>query len=179
VLAALETYAREVVPGLASHALCGKPTLSVGTIAGGISVNTVPDRCTIEIDRRVLPGEQPSQARQHVIDYLRDVRGLDFALEHDAPFSQGMPLAETGNGPLADRLSAVAKGLAGTGKLIGVPYGTDAPSIAAAGIPAVVFGPGSIDSAHTIDESVPLDEVAAASEILYELAAYWNDKARA
>ena len=44
---------RDVVPGLGQHPLCGRPTLSVGTIHGGLSVNTVPDRCTIEIDRRV------------------------------------------------------------------------------------------------------------------------------
>jgi len=41
------------------HALVGRPTLSVGTIQGGVSVNTVPDLCTIEIDRRLLPDEDP------------------------------------------------------------------------------------------------------------------------
>ena len=51
-----------------------------------------------------------------------------------------------------------------------VPYGTDASTIAQAGIPSVVFGPGDISRAHTCDESVPLDEVEAASEILYRLA---------
>ena len=51
-----------------------------------------------------------------------------------------------------------------------VPYGTDASTLAAAGIPAVVFGPGDIARAHTCDEWVPLDEVEQASEILYRLA---------
>ena len=37
--------------------LLGPPTLSVGRIEGGTSVNTVPDRCRIEIDRRLIPGE--------------------------------------------------------------------------------------------------------------------------
>jgi acetylornithine deacetylase len=52
----------------------------------------------------------------------------------------------------------------------GVPYGTDASTIAAAGIPAVVFGPGDIARAHTCDEWVPLDEVEQASDILFRLA---------
>src|SRR4051812_16499810 len=39
VLLMLEQYARDVVPQLASHPLCGQPTLSVGVISGGISVN--------------------------------------------------------------------------------------------------------------------------------------------
>ena len=59
VLLALEAYQRDVTPTLGEHALCGRPTLSVGTIGGGVSVNTVPDLATIEIDRRLLPGEDP------------------------------------------------------------------------------------------------------------------------
>ena len=59
VVAALEQYHRQVLADFGSHPLCGRPTLSVGTIAGGISVNTVPDLATIEIDRRLIPGEEP------------------------------------------------------------------------------------------------------------------------
>src|SRR5688500_1927672 len=54
VLHVLEQYGRDIVPTLGSHPLVGHPTLSVGLITGGISVNTVPDRATIEVDRRVL-----------------------------------------------------------------------------------------------------------------------------
>ena len=45
-----------------------------------------------------------------------------------------------------------------------------AATLAAAGIPSVVFGPGDIAKAHTIDEWVPLDELEQASTILFELA---------
>ena len=75
VLAALDRYAREVVPTLSAHPLCGRPTLNVGTVQGGLSVNTVPDRATIEIDRRVLPGEDPQAAYRHVVDYLATIAG--------------------------------------------------------------------------------------------------------
>ena len=51
-----------------------------------------------------------------------------------------------------------------------MPYGTDAAPLAQSGVPCVVFGPGDIARAHTCDESVPLDEVAQAAEILYRLA---------
>ena len=51
-----------------------------------------------------------------------------------------------------------------------MPYGTDASTLAEAGIPSVVFGPGDIAKAHTVDEWVALDEVEQASEILYQLA---------
>jgi acetylornithine deacetylase/succinyl-diaminopimelate desuccinylase-like protein len=51
-----------------------------------------------------------------------------------------------------------------------VPYGTDASTIALAGIPAVVFGPGDIAQAHTCDEWIDLAEVESAAEVLYRLA---------
>ncbi len=39
----------------------------------------------------------------------------------------------------------------------------------AAGVPSVVFGPGSIEQAHTADEWVPLAEVQQAADILYQV----------
>ena len=44
---------------LKAHPMAGAPTLTVGVIHGGIQVNIVPDSCTIEIDRRTVPGEDP------------------------------------------------------------------------------------------------------------------------
>ncbi len=52
------------------HTLLGTPTISLGTIRGGVSVNTVPDRCRVEFDRRLLPEEDPELARQAAIDRL-------------------------------------------------------------------------------------------------------------
>ena len=40
-----------------SHPLVGSPALSVNIIQGGTQINTIPNRCFIEIDRRVIPGE--------------------------------------------------------------------------------------------------------------------------
>ena len=62
-----------------------------------------------------------------------------------------------------DRLPP-ARGLLGKHEVQVVPYGTDASTLALAGIPAVVFGPGDIARAHTCDEWVPVEEVAQASE---------------
>ena len=55
--------------------------------------------------------------------------------------------------------------------LDGVPYGTDAPHYAATGCPTVVFGPGSIDQAHTADEWIEIAQLRAAADILYDFAA--------
>jgi acetylornithine deacetylase len=54
--------------------------------------------------------------------------------------------------------------------VIDVPYGTDASTIASAGVPAVVFGPGDIAQAHTKDEWVELAQVEQAVEVLFRFA---------
>ena len=59
VVECLEEFAAELPRRVGPHALCGAASLSVGRIEGGISVNTVPDECTIEIDRRIGCGERP------------------------------------------------------------------------------------------------------------------------
>jgi len=171
VLAALERYARDVVPQLSEHPLCGRPTLNVGTVQGGLSVNTVPDEAMIEIDRRVLPGEDPQSAYQHVVDYLARSVAEPGRIEHDRPFMQTTGLADNDNGPLADSLLTTVRGVAGRGEKIGVPYGTNAAATSAAGIPSVVFGPGSITEAHTADEWLALDQLELASEVYYRFAA--------
>ena len=53
------------------------------------------------------------------------------------------------------------------GECLGVPYGTDAPALARHGVPTVVFGPGSLAQAHTADEWVAVEQLQAATEILY------------
>ena len=166
-LSALERYQWEIVGGLGSHPLCGPATMSVGTIRGGVSVNTIPSRCTIEIDRRLPPGEDPQAAYQHLVDHLARSVDLDLSLQHDPPYMQGPALADEANGPLADQLTKVVAGVVGGCRQAGVPYATDAAFISAAGIPTVVFGPGSIEQAHTDDEWLPLDQLEQAAEVLY------------
>ncbi len=171
VLSALETYARDIVPSLAEHALCGRPSLCVGTITGGVSVNTVPERCSIAIDRRLAPGETAEEAYEHAVKYLSKTLGSDCQVEHDGPSIESPGLTNGLNSHLAERVSVAAREENASGQSVGVPYGTDAAIIADAGVPAVVFGPGSIAQAHTADEWIDLEQLEQASEIYYRLAA--------
>jgi acetylornithine deacetylase/succinyl-diaminopimelate desuccinylase-like protein len=169
VLDALERYQREIVGTLAEHPLCGKPTLNVGLINGGMSVNTVPDRCTIEIDRRLVPGEDPHAAWKHVITYIARETGLGEFVSHDPPLMHSRGLRDTHNRELANSLTAAVNTVTGKNcTQIGVAFGTDAAWYDAAGVPTVVFGPGSITQAHTADEWVPLAEVDQSAEALYQ-----------
>jgi acetylornithine deacetylase len=148
----------------------GPPTLSVGRIEGGTSVNTVPDYCRVEIDRRVIPGEDPKDIPGQLLAYLNRGAGLDVAFEFSDPVTSSAPLSPEGSTELVQRLGGAIDAVVGRHEVMAVPYGTHAGPISRAGIPAVVFGPGDIARAHTCDEWVPLDEVEQASEILYRLA---------
>lgn len=169
-LAVTERYQREIVGGLGSHALCGPPTMSVGTIQGGVSVNTIPGHCTVEIDRRLPPGEEPKAAHQHFVEHLARNENLDFPVEQDSPYMEGPALSDDQNGHLGDRLARIACEVVGQCRQVGVPYATDAAFLAAVGVPTVVFGPGSIEQAHTEDEWISLDQLEQAAEVLYRFA---------
>lgn len=173
LLVGIEDYATELRASR-SDPLLGPPTLSIGRIEGGTSVNTVPDRCKIEVDRRVIPGEDPALAPDQLMAFLKFEVGIDFPFECAAPWMCKSALSPEGSAPLVALLGQAIDAVKGSHQVHGVPYGTDASTIAEAGIPSVVFGPGDIAKAHTCDEWVPLDEVAEASEILYRLALSWG-----
>jgi acetylornithine deacetylase len=169
LLGVIERFAEQLrsSPG---DPLLGPPTLSVGLIEGGTSVNTVPDRCSIEIDRRIVRGEDPLAAPGQLATFLRRELGSDFPFDCSAPLMYKGALSPEGSEGLVAQLGTAIDSVVGSHRVMAVPYGTDASTIAEAGIPSVVFGPGDIAKAHTCDEWVPLAEVEQASEILYRLA---------
>ena len=174
VLQAFEKYAAEVVGTLGHHPLVGVPTISVGLIEGGISVNTIPDKCQIEIDRRVLPGNDPLGAYQHAVDHILEQLRSDApegieGIEFDPPYHSKPGLADECNGDFADLLSGVIRDCGHPGNQIGVSYGTDAYAFSSRKIPTVVFGPGSIDQAHTVDEWVEIEQLKEATRIIERL----------
>ena len=167
VLLAMEEFAAWLPQSRPAHPLCGPATLSVGLISGGSSVNVVPDSCGIDIDRRLLPGEDPLAARQEIIDWLAP--RFDFELFHDQPWCNSPGLNDNHNQSLARELLQHVEAAAGPHRCIGVPFGTHASRVAAAGVPAVVFGPGDIAQAHTKDEWIEVDQLHQATEILCRL----------
>lgn len=165
ILQVLERYADELPGMIRPHPLCGPATFSVGLIEGGISVNTVPDECVIDIDRRCIPGEDPKLVRPAVEQYLRERLDVDF--EMLPPWVEGATLSDDNNGNWASRLMEQIVAVAGPREKIGVPYGTNASRFALTGVPALVFGPGSIEQAHTKDEWIDVRQLPLAADILF------------
>jgi acetylornithine deacetylase ArgE len=153
-----------------SHPLLGPATLSVGRIEGGTSVNTVPDRCHVEIDRRTLPGETTADVPAQLLAHLQRHAPKGISFSQSEPWLSCPALGPEGSEELVQRLGAAIDAVRGTHKVEAVPYGTDASTLAEAGVPSVVFGPGDISQAHTCDEWVELAQVEMASEVLFRLA---------
>ena len=160
----LQTYASQLENRSESHRLCGSPTLSVGRIEGGISVNVVPPDCSIEIDRRVIPGEDQSTVIGQVDTYLRERTDVDFKMQ--PPWCVVGPLSDDRNGALANNLMQHVESVVGPRQKMGVAYGTHAAATGVA-VPTVVFGPGSIAQAHTKDEWIEATQLDQAAEILF------------
>ena len=166
VILAIEELARELLRRRPDQP-CGPPTLSLGTIRGGTGVNLVPDLVVLEIDRRIVPGESPRAARDEVICRIATA-APGARIEHDEPFVESGGLPEADSAFVAE-LAATATALGVEASRTAARYGTNASIFAAAGVPSVVFGPGSIAQAHTADEWIDLDEVDRAATILTSL----------
>jgi acetylornithine deacetylase len=166
LVSALEDYAAELPSKVPPHPRCGGASLSVGRITGGSSVNIVPDDCVIEIDRRVVPGEDCEAVIEDIRSFLKS--RLDFDFEFEPPWLDGATLNDLDNGPLADSLLRVIQNVDGPHQAVGVPYGTHASRTSATGVPSVVFGPGSIAQAHTKDEWLEIAQLEKAAEVYFQ-----------
>jgi len=150
VLARLERYsAREVEIDGCRY----REGLQAVRIAGGVAGNVVPDACEVTVNFRFAPDRSLDDARAHVAEVFD---GFDLTETDAAPGA----LPGLGEPAAADFVAA-------TGTTPVAKYGwTDVARFAALGIPALNFGPGDPNLAHTREESVPVEAVTAAADVL-------------
>jgi acetylornithine deacetylase/succinyl-diaminopimelate desuccinylase-like protein len=143
-----------------SHSLLGSATVSVGSICGGSQPNIVPDRCTISVDRRTLPGETEVAVCREISTLLRS-KQLP-AQVMGQKLASCVPLETSSKLPLVRQFLRSA----GQARPAGVNFFCDAAVLAQGGIPSVVFGPGDIAQAHTADEWISLASLERGKEML-------------
>ena len=170
LLDVLQKYA-EILAASTPDPILGPPTLSVGRIEGGQSVNVVPDWCEIEVDRRLIPGENAASAMETVKVLAEQLFEVPGCVEMSQPWVHMPPLAPQAAGWIEPLSRAIETATAHRPLLMGVPFGTDAGPLSERGTPCVVFGPGDIAQAHTKDEWIELDQVRLAAEAYYRIAA--------
>ena len=146
----------------------GTSTGSIGLISGGTGVNIVPERCAIQVDIRLLPGQDWRATYAEIQTLLRErCRPVpDVQWQFDEPsvvdpsfeFPADHPLVQTACRVLGQPTPDV------------VFFSCDASKIAARGVPVIVLGPGDIAQAHTVDEFIALADLEAGTEAYVRLA---------
>ena len=147
-----------------------------GTVEAGSWASTVPDELVAEVRIGVAPGETVDQVEREFEERLASVVADDPWLETRPPtferFSIQFEPAETGPEEPIVRTVQSAMGDVGLTETAvrGATYGADSRHYVAAGIPTVLFGPGSIQQAHFPDETVDWSEVLTAGAVLAQAA---------
>jgi len=153
------------------HPLLGPPTLCVGRIEGGLQVNIVPDRCTIEVEWRLLPGETWEDARKKLEAALAPscAQDADLQVVIEEPYQTFAGMETPLDAPIVRLALEAVRRIDGQHPVRGVAYGTDGAELSPAGIPCVVLGPGDIAQAHTSTEHVEIQQVVKAAAIYREI----------
>jgi len=163
VIVALRVVNRDLATRPGGPAANG--SLTVSLISGGTGINVVPERCVLSYDRRIVPGQTTRQALAEIDAALDAVREAcpDLRIERHAPWLEGDTLSTPPESDIVLVASAASEALGLPGAPAWVPYGSDASKFQEGGVPAVVFGPGSIAQAHAIDEYVPISDLVTAA----------------
>ncbi|MCI1241036.1 MAG: M20 family metallopeptidase [Bifidobacterium subtile] len=151
-------------------ALIGPPTWNVGMMSGGTGTAIVPAECVIEIDRRLRAGETAMEVQQEIVQRLQDLQlESDFGVTYTISAKMEMPGFKTL--PDDSFVTMIHDKAASYG--YDIPLGgwrasCDGGFVTQAypGCPIVLCGPGDVaNEAHRPNESVPIQELQAASEI--------------
>lgn len=155
--------------GIEPHPLLGRPTLNIGTIAGGLNVNSVPDTTVIGLDIRTIPGLSDEHIHGRVQDTVgewAEVTRLD----------SGAAIESDPDDPWVQQVLDVLQELQGTRPTLGsAPYFTDAAFLkpALGQPPTILFGPGDAEMAHKTDEWCDLGKLELAEEAYFEILRRW------
>ena len=171
VIVALQT---ELWPALEerTHPYFHHSSASVNLVTGGVKNNVVPDRCTVYVDRRLVPGEEPAETTKEIAEIaeraVADMPGVAVEVR-PGPEMRAATLSDP-DSPLVRGMLAANRYLGLATELAGFSMATDGRFFAAAGYPTIIYGPGDPRLAHVPDEWVGVDEVLAATRA-YALAA--------
>jgi succinyl-diaminopimelate desuccinylase len=153
VLKAIDVFrAIETLPfSRESSEMFDRPSINLGRIMGGDALNKVPDECTMAVDIRYLPGQDPAE----ILAQVESIPEIDVTRTFIWP-----PVSVARTDPYVRALrEAVARSIRGEAMSVGRDGASDAASFLGAGIPAVEFGPDGAGH-HGPEEWVSLSSMA-------------------
>jgi len=127
--------------------------LNVASLDGGLAFNVIPTRATLRMSLRPAPG---SDLNALMAEAERAARAAVAPAQIEWAVLNSNPPFQTRDLPPLQAL------LGESAAAIDLAFWTEAALLSAAGIDAVVFGPGHIEQAHAADEYVELTQLQAA-----------------
>lgn len=157
----IDRIEQDYIPSLtAEHPLTGPAVCSINLIQGGSGINIIPESCKVDIDRRIVPGEDAQEALRTIEELLKPLTEGPTPIRFTQQVTVDHPPATTQhNGPWVERIQSVLTEQGLPTLALGAPFATHAAYFDAAELPAVVLGPGSPHPAHTKDEWVAVDQI--------------------
>jgi acetylornithine deacetylase len=150
-----------------AHPTLGPGTLHASLVTGGLEESTIPDRCTLTIERRTLPGESVAEVEYEIAELLSRCRRADPELAVTSrTLLARQPFETAAAEPIVGTVIQAARGVLGRSVgVVGVSYWADSAFLQAAEIPTVLFGPDG-DGAHAAVEWVSLPGTIACTQTL-------------
>ena len=134
-----------------SSAMFDRPSINLGRIVGGQALNMVPDHCTMAVDVRYLPGQDPAT----IVDAISAIPDIEVTRTFVHP-----TVTVSSNDPYVRALrDAVSRSTQGEVMSVGRDGASDAAAFIEAGIPAVEFGPTGAGH-HGPEEWVSISSLA-------------------
>jgi acetylornithine deacetylase len=174
LLAALDAFDRDVLP-LRAHPIMGRPSLHASTIAGGTGWSTYPDRCTLRVERRTVPGETGESVRAEVEALCSAIASERSTFRATVTLELFQPASDVAvDAPVTQALVHALEKESLPVTVEALSCWTDAALLNAAGIPALCFGPGDIALAHSAEEWVTLSDIHHATMVLERVCSAWG-----
>ena len=155
-----------------NNSLVGHPSINVGLIEGGTKQNMIADSCKVSIDRRILPEEEPNEILDELrvrFDNLRLIDNrLKFNIEKDT-VREAVEVSESE--PIVQEVKRAVNKILNINPIVsGMKATTDMSILVNQGnIPSVIYGPGFIKQAHTIDEFIEVERLVESSQVYAEV----------
>ncbi len=150
-----------------THPFFGHATANVGVIHGGNAPNVVPDLAIIQVDRRVLPSENPKDVEQQFRKLLSPL---------EVKFINRVEACETpADSKIVKEMQNVLLGFSMDVEAYGFTATSELSEIRASGVEGIIFGTGQLDQAHKHDEYMTIEQLKIGKDILSALLKRWKN----
>jgi succinyl-diaminopimelate desuccinylase len=154
---------------IASHPQLGAPTYNVGTVQGGLNINSVPDRAVFSIDLRTIPGQVHEEIQRELQRYLGDEVTTRAVVDVPGVWT------EADNTWIKEVFDIVTPIIGEGPTKRGLPAFTDAAALTPGfgGVPTVILGPGDTELAHRTDEYCRVSKIEEVCHIYETIVRHW------